>query len=190
MATIRKRTLPSGKAVWLAGYKDGAGKRRFRQFDTRKEADAFLIRARSEVVAGLHVPEFAVHHRWRCGRSVAAVDRRGWARMVDGPALPAARERAYPAAPWRAETDFCRNAPGVRVRRRIEGEGSIGRDRQARGPVPRSHLQVAKGRGLVGSNSVADVNVRASRRKNTRPVIPTKVELRATWRPRRVDGGL
>lgn len=57
MATVRKRALPSGKTAWLAGYVDGAGKRRFKQFVTRKEADAFLLRARSEVSAGNHVPE-------------------------------------------------------------------------------------------------------------------------------------
>ncbi|GJD72528.1 Tyrosine recombinase XerC [Methylobacterium goesingense] len=57
MATIRKRTLPSGKSVWLAGYVDGEGKRRFKQFPTKKEADAFLTRAKSEVAAGSHVPD-------------------------------------------------------------------------------------------------------------------------------------
>src|ERR687885_154354 len=57
MATVRKRVLPSGKTVWLAGYVDGAGKRRFKQFPTRKEADAFLTRARSEVASGVHTPD-------------------------------------------------------------------------------------------------------------------------------------
>src|SRR4051794_33962609 len=57
MATIRKRTLPSGKVVWLADYGDTNGKRRHRQFGTKREADAFLTRARSEVVGGLHVPD-------------------------------------------------------------------------------------------------------------------------------------
>ncbi|TDR89127.1 tyrosine-type recombinase/integrase [Enterovirga rhinocerotis] len=57
MASVRKRVLPSGKQVWLAAYVDGAGARRFKQFATRKEADAFLLRARSEVAAGSHVPD-------------------------------------------------------------------------------------------------------------------------------------
>lgn len=59
MASIRKRTLPSGKTVWLASYTDGAGGRRFKQFPTKREADAFLTRARSEVSAGSHVPDRA-----------------------------------------------------------------------------------------------------------------------------------
>src|SRR4051812_38865081 len=57
MATIRKRTLPSGKAVWLAGYVDGGGKRLFRQFHTKREADGFLTEAKSQVAAGVHTPD-------------------------------------------------------------------------------------------------------------------------------------
>lgn len=59
MATIRKRTLPSGKTVWLASYSDSGGERRFKQFGTKKEADAFLVRVRGEVAAGSHVPDRA-----------------------------------------------------------------------------------------------------------------------------------
>ncbi|MBA4777326.1 MAG: site-specific integrase [Rhizobiales bacterium] len=55
MATIRKRKLPSGNTVWLAEYRDGAGKRRFKQFDKRKDADAFLLTVRGEVRDGIHV---------------------------------------------------------------------------------------------------------------------------------------
>lgn len=55
MATVRKRTLPSGNTVWLAEYRDGAGKRRFKQFDKRKDADTFLLTVRGEVRDGIHV---------------------------------------------------------------------------------------------------------------------------------------
>jgi len=57
MATIRKRTLPSGNNVWLAEYRDGGGKRRFKQFKKRKDADDFLLTVRGEVRAGVHVAE-------------------------------------------------------------------------------------------------------------------------------------
>jgi integrase len=40
-------------------HSDSAGQRRFKQFDTRKEADAFMVRVRSEVAAGSHVPDRA-----------------------------------------------------------------------------------------------------------------------------------
>ncbi|MDP4006400.1 site-specific integrase [Methylobacterium sp. NEAU K] len=51
--------LPSGKVKWLAAYSDNVGQRRFKQFDTRKEADVFMVRVRSEVAAGSHVPDRA-----------------------------------------------------------------------------------------------------------------------------------
>lgn len=57
MATIRKRTLPSGTQVWQADYRDSAGKRRSKQFDLKKDADAFMVRARHEVGEGLHIPD-------------------------------------------------------------------------------------------------------------------------------------
>lgn len=57
MASVRKRTLPSGKAVWQVDYKDQTGHRRSRQFRTKKEADAFETKARAEVAIGIHTPD-------------------------------------------------------------------------------------------------------------------------------------
>lgn len=57
MATIRKRTLPSGEVRWLADYRDVRGKRRAKQFERRKDADAWLTKAKREVQLGLHVAE-------------------------------------------------------------------------------------------------------------------------------------
>jgi integrase len=59
MASIRKRTLASGKIVWQCDYTDNLGKRRHKQFQTKKEADAFLVKARSEVAAGIHTADSA-----------------------------------------------------------------------------------------------------------------------------------
>lgn len=57
MATIRKRTLPSGTQVWQADYRDAAGKRRSKQFHLKKDADSFMVRARHDVGQGLHIPD-------------------------------------------------------------------------------------------------------------------------------------
>lgn len=43
--------------AWLAAYTDGAGKRRFKQFPTKREADTFLTRAKTEVATGAHIPD-------------------------------------------------------------------------------------------------------------------------------------
>ncbi|MBK3800978.1 tyrosine-type recombinase/integrase [Azospirillum brasilense] len=57
MASVRKRTLPSGKAVWQVDYKDQGGKRRSRQFKTKKEAESYETKVRGEVVSGIHTPD-------------------------------------------------------------------------------------------------------------------------------------
>jgi integrase len=55
--SIRKRTLPSGKAVWLVDYRDGAGQRRAKQFPTKRAASDWLDTAKGELRAGTHVAD-------------------------------------------------------------------------------------------------------------------------------------
>jgi hypothetical protein len=55
MASIRKRILPSGETRWLVDYRDTAGKRRAKQFETKRDADGYMVKARAEVAAGTHV---------------------------------------------------------------------------------------------------------------------------------------
>jgi integrase len=57
--SVRKRILPGGGIAWQVDYRDGAGVRRARQFPTKREADAFNLRARSELAAGTHTPDSA-----------------------------------------------------------------------------------------------------------------------------------
>jgi|SRR4051812_13500738 integrase len=57
MASVRKRVLPSGEVRWQVDYKDQAGKRRSRQFERKRDAEAFEIKARSEVSQGTHTPD-------------------------------------------------------------------------------------------------------------------------------------
>jgi integrase len=57
MASLRKRILPSGEVRWLVDYRDTAGKRRAKQFETKREADAYMVKARAEVAAGTHVAD-------------------------------------------------------------------------------------------------------------------------------------
>jgi integrase len=56
--SVRKRRLDNG-VCWQVDYRDGSGARRHRQFATKREADVFHVRARSEVAAGVHTPDSA-----------------------------------------------------------------------------------------------------------------------------------
>ena len=61
MASFRKRTWrsPSGdpRTAWVVDYQDASGKRRNKQFDRKKDADAWLVGASWEVRQGIHTPD-------------------------------------------------------------------------------------------------------------------------------------
>lgn len=61
MAKVAKREWvnPKGEKMvaYLARYKDGEGKRRFKQFEKKKDAEAFLLTAQVEVRRGVHTAD-------------------------------------------------------------------------------------------------------------------------------------
>ncbi|WBU52998.1 site-specific integrase [Paracoccus sp. SCSIO 75233] len=57
MATIRKRTLPSGLVRWQVDFTDQAGKRRSRMFPRRKDADVYLVKVRSLVANNTYLAD-------------------------------------------------------------------------------------------------------------------------------------
>lgn len=63
MATVRKRawTTAAGekREAWRVRYVDQHGKTRTRQFDLRRDADAFRIKAEGEVATGIHTADSA-----------------------------------------------------------------------------------------------------------------------------------
>lgn len=93
MATIRKRVLPSGLSVWQTDYRDASGKRRSKQFTLKKDADAWLVKARHEVGQGLHIPDSQA--------STVAEAAKLWLATVDA----AGRERST-AAQYRQHADL------------------------------------------------------------------------------------
>lgn len=59
MASVSKRTWNHNgaeKTAWVVRYTDGAGKRRLKTFDLKKEADKFRLRTEVEIEQGEHVP--------------------------------------------------------------------------------------------------------------------------------------
>src|SRR5262245_20552019 len=57
--SVRKRVSANGEVRWQVDYRDGTGVRRHRQFETKREADAFHAKARTEVAAGVHTADSA-----------------------------------------------------------------------------------------------------------------------------------
>lgn len=57
MATIRKRTLPSGLTRWQVEFTDQAGRRRAKLFPRKKDADAYLVKVRPLVANGTYLAD-------------------------------------------------------------------------------------------------------------------------------------
>jgi integrase len=55
VASVRKRTLPSGLTRWVADLTDAKGKRAERLFETKREATAYLDDAKTRIRAGTFV---------------------------------------------------------------------------------------------------------------------------------------
>ena len=54
-----KSGIGGAPETWLVDYRDGDGKRRFKTFDKKKEADKYDARSRVEVIDGNHVADSA-----------------------------------------------------------------------------------------------------------------------------------
>ncbi len=63
MATIKKRSWVTAKGerkeAWRISYTDSGGKRRHKQLHTKKEADAYRIKAEGEIALGVHTADAA-----------------------------------------------------------------------------------------------------------------------------------
>lgn len=180
MASIRKRILPSGKIVWLAGYLDGGGKRRFKQFSTRRHADAFLVTVRAQVASGTHTPDSA---------SITVKEASDiWLERCQRDKLEETTIRQYRAhvnlhiVPRIGATKLSRlSTPAVNAF--VELLLTDGRSHDMARRVLRSLSAIvaeAKGRGLVSANHVRDATrVKKSKRGEKRPEMPTRDELKA-----------
>lgn len=180
MASIRKRTLPSGKTVWLAAYTDGGGARRFRQFPTKKEADAFLTQARAQVQQGVHTPDAV--------SPTVAQAAEMWLQRCERDKLEATTIRQYRThvnlhiVPRIGTVKLSRvTAPAVNAfADQLLADGRS-REMCKRVIVSLSSIVTeAQRRGLVTVNNVRSASpVKRSTRQDVRPEMPTRDELKA-----------
>ena len=180
MATIRKRKLPSGAMAWLVDYRDQAGARRYKQFTTKREADAFMVRARAEVAAGTHTPD---------ATSVTVAEAANlWLDRCQRDKLEVSTIRAYRnhvdlhLVPFVGATKLSRlSAPTVNAF--VDELVAAGRSLEMARRVRRSLAAIvahAQGRGLVAANNVLSSSpIKRSKRDEGRPEMPTRDELQA-----------
>jgi integrase len=178
--SVRKRLLGDGQTRWQVDYRDGAGARRHRQFTTKREADAFHAKARTEVIAGVHTPDNA---------SITVAEAADlWLARCERDDLEAATILDYRQhlklhiLPYLARTKLSRlTVPAVNAfRNQLRDDGrSQDMVRRVIGSLA-ALVGEAQSHGLVAVNNVRAIS-RGKRgsRTETRPVMPTKEELRA-----------
>lgn len=199
---LRKRTLPSGKIAWLAEYRDGEGKRRFKQFTKKKDADEFLLTARGEVRHGVHVAESeSVTVKKASELWLDAVDARGLERTTANqyrqhvdlhivPFIGATKLSRLNIAAVRAFEDKLREegrSPAM-VRKVLVSLGSLLSDAQERGLVVRNAVREKSSARTKGSATRIEKRQKGKLRVGVD--IPTTAEIRSIvpalegrWRP-------
>lgn len=189
MATIRKRALPSGKTVWQCDYRDGAGNRRSRQFQKKRDADAFLVQARAEVAQGIHTPDSVSITVEQAGALWLA---RGEAEGLEASTLAMYGQHVrLHINPRIGAVKLSRlTTPAVETFR-DELVAALSRE-MARKVLKslKGLLREAQRRGLVAQNAAEATSVKMAGRQKEEAEIPTKEHMRAIlqhaperWRP-------
>ncbi|MDH4990865.1 tyrosine-type recombinase/integrase [Aquamicrobium lusatiense] len=175
---LRKRTLPSGKTAWLAEYRDGSGKRRFRQFARKKDADDFLLTARGEVRKGTHTPSSqSITIREAADLWIEKAEAKGLEASTLAsyrqhrdihivPAIGATKLSAVTAPAVQAFADELAKTQSRAMVKKIIGSLSM-------------IFTDAVRRGRVATNPVREVRVDLPKRDKGRPEMPTTAELQA-----------
>ena len=178
---VRKRqwAAPDGtpRQAWQVDYRDQAGKRRSRQFPRKKDAEAFDLKARGEVVQGIHT-----------------VDRES-ATIAEAAELRLARaeERGLERSTLKSYSEVHRLhivplIGGLRLAqltrpRCLQFRDDLGKDRSpamVRKAVRElaSIIGEAQERGLVAQNVAAGIRIESRKRHKTEVEIPSRAELR------------
>jgi integrase len=179
MATVRKRKLPSGLIRWQAGYVDAAGERRFKMFERKADAQAWLVETSHDLSRGLHTPGSisptvkVAAALWikRCNeKKLEAMTIKGYEEHVDlhiVPFIGATKlvELTTPAASAFADQLRETGRSAAMIKKVVRSLGSI--------------FKEARRRGLSSSAPTVGLELDLPERDDPRPVIPTKPELQA-----------
>ena len=176
--SIRKRGLPSGETRWQLDYKDGQGKRRSRQFERKKDAEAYEVTMRTELQLGVHVPDSQsatikeASEFWlkEC-RGLEQSTLRNYRQHLDLHIVPMIGGMKLSRLTRPAVEAFKDKLLETRSRTLTDAVlGSL-----------KSLLSEAQKRGLIAQNTARDVRVKMpGARHEERVKIPTKDEIRAT----------
>jgi integrase len=167
------------REAWLVDFKDAAGKRRYKQFDRKKDADAWLVRARNDVAAGTFTADAASI------TVAAAADQ--WLERCDANGLERSTLTQYRSHARHHITPHLGKVKLSRLTRpQVEAWLDYlvrhGRTRELARRALRSLKSIigeAQRLGQVAQNVARDVKVAMPRRHQVKVTIPTKAEVKA-----------
>lgn len=190
MATVRKRTLPSGLTKWQVSYTDGSGARRARLFNRKADGEAWLTETKHDLVRGLHtagavsptVREAGALWLKRChDKALEAMTIKGYGEHCElhlYPLIGAKKLSELTVPAVNAFADQLREAgrSAEMIKRVVRSLGAI--------------FKEARRRGLSNVAPTVGLELDLPQRDDPRPVIPTKAELQSIiagaagrWRP-------
>jgi integrase len=182
MATVKKRgwktAAGEAKEAWRVRYVDQHGKTRTRQFDLKRDADAFRVKAESEVVAGVHTADRAsvtvaeAANLWITTAETNGRERgtlKAYREMVDLHLVPLIGTKKLSRLSMPEVEAF---ADAMKATRSIAMAGKAVR-------ALSMILNDAQRRGLVAQNVASGVKVKRSSRDKKRITIPPVEHLRA-----------
>lgn len=182
MTSIRKRVWTKGdgsqSVKWLVDYKDQSGKRRFRNFDLKRDAETWITQAAWEVVQGVHTADSqSVTVAQACDLWVRAAETNDCERGTIQQYRQLANLHIKPLLGAEKLSRLTR--PQAEKFRDLLLQT---RSKAMTGKVVRALsgvLREAMRRGLLAQNVAADVKVTRSSRERPKVVIPTSEELRS-----------
>jgi len=182
MACVRKREWTNRDGTtsvkWLVDYKGQSGKRRFRNFDRKRDADAWIVRAAWEVATGVHTADSqTITVAEACDmwvKTAEANDReRGtiqqYRQLADlhiKPLIGAEKLSRLTRPKAEAFRDSLLSTRSKAMTAKVVRALS-------------SVLREAMRRGVLSQNVASDVKVTRSSRERSKVVIPTMAELRS-----------
>lgn len=182
MSSIRKRNWkgPEGelKSAWLVTYRDSAGKRREKQFQRKREAEAWLTKAAWEVSQGVHTADSqSITIGQAADLWIAKAEGEGRERSTVKQYRELARIHIVPLLG--AERLSRLTMPAVEAYRdalvATRSKAMAGKAVRALSSI----IAEAQRRGLVAQNVAKGVKVVRSKREKKKVLIPPKDDLRA-----------
>lgn len=182
MTSIRKRVWTksdgSQSVKWLVDYKDQSGKRRFRNFDRKRDAEAWITQAAWEVSRGVHTADSqTITVTAACNNWIKAAEANDRERGTIQQYRQLANLHIKPLIGAEKLSQLTRPKVEAFRDRLLETRSKAMAGKAIR--ALSSVLREAMRHGLIAQNVAVDVRVTRSSRERRKVVIPTTAELRS-----------